>query len=177
MLETVFSNHPLVPVVMGCIGLVLVAFLADWLAKRVMLAAVTRLARSTRLDWDDALVGSKVFHRLAMVVPALVLYAGIPVVPSVPVGTESVVRNVSSAWMIMSFMLALAATLTAFNTLYEKRPEAKERPIKGFIQLAEIGVYLVGGILIIAALIDRSADRNLLFRQRYELGQLRGDAV
>jgi len=58
--------------------------------------------------------------------------------------------------MILSFMLALTATLSAMNWLYEQRPASRERPIQGVVQLAEIVVYLVGGILMIAALIDRS---------------------
>jgi miniconductance mechanosensitive channel len=156
MLETLHNAHPLLPTVLGLGLLVLAAIVADLLAKRLMLATVTRLASRTAVAWDNALVESRVFNRLAMILPAIVLFAGVPLVPGVPEGLEKTVRNVASAWMILSFMLALSATLSALNWLYEQRPESRERPIKGFIQLAEIVVYLVGGILMIAALIDRS---------------------
>ena len=48
------------------------------------------------------------------------------------------------------------STLSAVNTIYEAKPIARERPIKGFIQLGQIAVWVVGAILIIAALIDQS---------------------
>ena len=77
MLESLAEYHPLLPTITGAVALVLVAVVADLIARRFMLSAVTKGVRKTRLNWDDALVGSKVFHRLAWVLPALVLYAGI----------------------------------------------------------------------------------------------------
>jgi miniconductance mechanosensitive channel len=156
MFDALQNAHPLLLTVLGLGLLVLAAIVADLLAKRLMLVTVARLASRTAVAWDNALVESRVFNRLAMILPAMVLFAGIPLVPGVPEGLEKIVRNVAGAWMILSFMLSLTATLSAVNWLYEQRPESRERPIKGFIQLAEIVVYLVGGILMIAALIDRS---------------------
>ncbi|PRD33571.1 UNVERIFIED_CONTAM: ybdG [Trichonephila clavipes] len=42
------------------------------------------------------------------------------------------------------------------NGLYERRPDAKSKPIKGYIQVVKILIYALALILIIAALFDRS---------------------
>src|SRR5690606_26290107 len=42
------------------------------------------------------------------------------------------------------------------NILYQQREDARLRPIKGYIQVAKIIVYLLATILVIAALVDRS---------------------
>jgi miniconductance mechanosensitive channel len=65
-------------------------------------------------------------------------------------------RNVAMAYMILMLTLALTALLSATNSIYAESPISKERPLKGFVQLLQIIVWVFGGIMIIAALLDRS---------------------
>jgi miniconductance mechanosensitive channel len=97
-----------------------------------------------------------VFGRLAQGVPALIVYGGIAAVPNVPDTTVAIIRNVAGASIVVVITLAIIASLSAMNYLYESRPDARNRPIKGFIQLAQIVVGILGVICLIAALMDRS---------------------
>ncbi len=156
MLDQLSSIHPLLPVVAGSLILLLVAILADLVAKRLLLAAIRAVATRTRSDWDDALVEHKVFGRLAQIIPAIIVSAGVELVPGLRETDEAVVRNVAGAYMILVIILTLTAALSAANHVYESRPIARDRPIKGFVQLAQVATYILGSILVIAALIDRS---------------------
>jgi miniconductance mechanosensitive channel len=156
MLEQLASIHPLLPAVAGSLILLLVAIMADLVAKRLLLVAVRAVVTRTRSAWDDALVAHKVFARLAQIVPAIIIYAGIGLVPDYPDAVEQVVRNVVRAYMILMLVLTLTALLSAANQIYEGRPESSGRPIKGFVQLAQVAIYILGAILLIAVLIDRS---------------------
>jgi miniconductance mechanosensitive channel len=156
MLDQLSSIHPLLPVVAGSLILLLVAILADLLAKRLLLVAIRAVATRTRSDWDDALVEHKVFGRLAHIIPAIIVYSGVELVPGLREADEAVVRNVAGAYMIVVIILTLTAALSAANHVYESRPIARHRPIKGFVQLAQVALYILGAILVIAALIDRS---------------------
>ena len=156
MLDQLFSTYPLLFTIAGSLLLILIAILADLGAKRLLLAAVRVIAARTRSEWDDALVEQKVFDRLAQVVPAIILYAGIELVSGWPEAGQALVRNVASAYMILMTLLTLTAALSAANQIYESRPMARDRPIKGFVQLAQVAIYILGAILVIAALIDRS---------------------
>ena len=156
MLDQLSSIHPLLPVVAGSLILLLVAIFADLVAKRLLLVAIRAAATRTRSDWDDALVEHKVFARLAQIIPAIIVYAGVDLVPGLSKADEAVVRNVAGAYMILVITLTLAAVLSAANHVYESRPIARLRPIKGFVQLGQVAIYILGAILVIAALIDRS---------------------
>jgi len=156
MLDQLSSIHPLLPVVAGSLILLLVAILADLVAKRLLLAAIRAVATRTRTDWDDALVEHKVFGRLAQIIPAIIVYSGVDLVPGLSAADEAIVRNVAGAYMILVIILTLTAVLSAANHVYESRPIARDRPMKGFVQLAQIATYILGAILVIAALIDRS---------------------
>jgi len=156
MLDQLSSIHPLLPVIAGSLTLLLIAILADLVAKRLLLVAIRAVATRTRSDWDDALVEHKVFGRLAQIIPAIIIYSGVDFLPGVSEAHQTVVRNVAGAYMILVIVLTLAAVLSAANHVYESRPIARLRPIKGFVQLAQVAIYILGAILVIAALIDRS---------------------
>ena len=156
MLDQLSSIHPLLPAIAGSLILMLLAIVADLGAKRLLLAAVRVVATRTRSEWDDALVEHKVFDRLAQIVPAIIVYAGIELVSGWPEAGQALVRNVASAYMILVILRTLTAALSAANQIYESRPIARARPIKGFVQLAQVAIYILGAILVIAALVDRS---------------------
>ncbi|MEN8181104.1 MAG: mechanosensitive ion channel domain-containing protein, partial [Myxococcota bacterium] len=69
---------------------------------------------------------------------------------------ELVVRRVSVAVMIFATIHAAVAVLSAANSIYSLDPENRTRPIKGYVQLASIGLYLVAALLVLASLMDRS---------------------
>jgi miniconductance mechanosensitive channel len=84
------------------------------------------------------------------------VFYGIGLVPDIAEPAEQIVRNVASAYMILMIMLTVTAALSALNRIYEADPASRNRPIKGFIQLAQIAIYILGAVIVIAALIDRS---------------------
>ena len=156
MFEQLSTVHPILPAVAGSLALLLLAILADLVAKRMLLRVVRAAVTRTRFAWDDALVEQNVFGRLAQIVPAFIIFYGIGLVPDMTESAEQVVRNVASAYMILMIMLTVTAALSALNRIYDTDPAARQRPIKGFIQLAQIAIYIIGAVIVIAALIDRS---------------------
>ena len=156
MLERLAEIHPSLPVAASIAALLVVALLADLITKQILLRLVRGLTKRTVQTWDDALVEHNVFGRLAQIIPALVIYLGIPVIPTLTDSIDKLIQNVALAYMILMLMLAIAAALSAVNAIYAKYPHSRNRPIKGFIQLIQIAIYIVGGIIIVSALIEKS---------------------
>ncbi len=156
MIEQLSAVHPLLPAIAGSLVLLLVAILADLVAKRLLLVAVRAATARTQASWDDALVEHNVFGHLAQIVPVLIISYGIALVPDIAEPAEKIIRNVAGAYMVLMIILALSAALSAVNEIYEATPAARRRPIKGFIQLAQIGIYILGTVIVVATLIDRS---------------------
>lgn len=156
MYDQLATVHPLLPALVGNALLLLSAVVAYLITKRVLLLVVHSFAKRSQAQWDDALVKQNVFGRLAQIVPALVIQQGIRLVPDWPEAAELVLQNVISAYMIIMITLTLTAILAAANQIYEARPESRNRPIKGFVQLGQLAIIVVGLILVIAALIDKS---------------------
>jgi miniconductance mechanosensitive channel len=151
------AGVPYADMLAALLALTAAAALASWITHRILLGIVRRAMRATPMQWDDALLSRGVLPRLAHVVPALVVSFGIGAVPDLPEAAVLVVRNVARAYVILTVALSLGNLVNAFGDLYARDPErAHNRPIKGYLQVAKLVVFLIAAVLAIAALIDRS---------------------
>jgi miniconductance mechanosensitive channel len=149
------SIHPWLPAATA-VGLVAVAaILADLLAKHQLRRLARRVAGSVA-TWDDILLNSGVFSRLSQAAPAVVIYFGVLIVPDLPDTAVTVARNFALAILILVLMRTLSALLTAADGIYELSPRARHRPIRGFVQIAKIFIFVLGSVLIVATLLEKS---------------------
>ncbi|WP_288449540.1 mechanosensitive ion channel family protein [uncultured Pseudomonas sp.] len=150
------EKHPQLLTLVACLGLLLAAWVLNWIVKRILVRGFYRLLRSTPFGQDQELNHHRVIGRLANIVPALVLSIGIELVPGRPEALVTVVQNVCSAFIVLTIALALGSALNVVNVLYSRRPSARLKPIKGYVQVSKIVIYAIAVILMIATLIDRS---------------------
>jgi miniconductance mechanosensitive channel len=150
------ERFPYLYSLVALILLLFAAWLANWLIKRVLVRGFYRLLRASHLGQDKALARSHIIARLANVVPALILANGVELIPDLPHALITVTRNVCGAFIVLTIALALSGALTLANSLYERRPDAHLRPLKGYFQIVKIGIYVVATVLMIAVLVDRS---------------------
>jgi len=152
------ADTPRLATAIYLLGLIVLAVIADWVTRRVLLRMIRRAVAASPTRYDDALLGRGVISRLAHVVPALVIFVGIPQVPGIADPVVTVVRNVANAYMIFTVALSLGNLLNAVGDIYEQaNPErARSKPIKGYLQLVKILAFIFAGVLVVAVLIDRS---------------------
>jgi len=149
-------DYPWTYTAIALLLLLAAAWLSNWLTKRLLVRGALHLLRATPLGREIDLPRHGVIRRLANVVPALVLAAGFAVVPDLPVVLVTVVHNLSSAFIVLTVALAISGALDVANLLYQRRPNAAAKPIKGYLQVFKIVMFTVAMILMIATLIDRS---------------------
>ena len=134
-------------------ALVLGAALLVFLAGRFWgVRLVGRILARTRMHWDDALSRNKVFEILAWIAPMAVLYKGLALFP----GMEAVGRNVLGALIFVQFLVLFDRVLSTARDIYDTFPIARRRPIKGPIQLVKLFAYIIGGIVAVCLLLDKS---------------------
>ncbi|KRW59289.1 mechanosensitive ion channel family protein [Pseudomonas sp. TTU2014-080ASC] len=136
--------------------LLLAAWIGNFIVKRILVRGFYRALRSTPIGQDQLIYDSRVIARLANIVPALIITGGINLIPNLPKVVVTVTENVCSAFIVLSIALAISAVLTIINSLYDRRPNAHLKPIKGYVQVIKIVVFAIAAILMIASLIDRS---------------------
>lgn len=136
--------------------IIVISVLTNFLVKRPLLAVLTNLIARTQTTWDDTFLEKKVLNQLAHLAPAMVIYVMAPLALE---GHEDPIRFTTAAveiYMILVGILVINAFLNAVLDIYRTFDVAKEIPIKGFVQVAKIVIYLVGGIFIVCILMDKT---------------------
>lgn len=151
-----FEQYPELATVASLALLILIAWASNYIVKRILLRGVFHILRASHFKQHMVSQNTRVISRLANIVPALILSSGILLIPGLPQAIATIVRNVCSAFIVLTIALAIGNVLMLINTIYERRPESKLRPVKGYVQIVTILVYVIAAILIVAALVDRS---------------------
>jgi len=129
------------------------------LAQYLLLHTVPRLRERMDVRWARVFWHDQVLRRLARVVPSLVVQAGIGAVPHLDPVAFAVIRNLAVALTVLQLVRTLNALLNAILQEQESRPEGARtatRSIKSYVQLGKLALALIGAIVIVAVLIDRS---------------------
>ena len=107
---------------------------------------------NNRFKWDNVLVEKKVFQRLSHIVPALIIYFFAGVFP----GIQDWIQSFAFSYIIIVSIFVIDAFLDSLDEIYRSYEISKEKPIKGYLQVVKIFVYILAGILIISVIIDKS---------------------
>lgn len=155
-LDTLFTQHPWIYSSAIISALLLASWLANFITKRIVLRLIRRIvSRMQNLNNQD-MIDLPIAARLANIIPILVISVGILLVPDVPAIVITVVHNICTAFIVLTIAVALTHMLDYLNIAYLRKPEAHNRPIKGYIQVGKLAVYLVAGVLAVSLLIDKN---------------------
>ncbi|MHC4852103.1 MAG: mechanosensitive ion channel family protein [Planctomycetota bacterium] len=152
------------------LGALLAVFLLVLLVTRYLILPLVRIGiKKSKFEWDDAFVDAKCFRWLSYIAAVAVFLAATNVMDllhtmglvSTDVALTNVpwlpyLQNLAKAVIALSIMMAIVAVLNAVNDIYTKRKGAGRRPIKGYVQIAKIFVYVVGIVSTIALLFGKA---------------------
>ena len=157
-------------VAIGLGALLVLAVVADWLKSRVITKALGKVTAETPIPFDESLLDTRVLSRLAPIVPALVVHYGIipalgvtpseaeaAVQPSVLILFWTIVRRLAAAYIVLTIARTVAAFFDVFHHIYiQTYSESMAKPIKGYVQVINLVIYSVAGVVIVAILVGRS---------------------
>lgn len=148
--------NPAAAAVLGLITLAGVALLSFVVTRHYLLRLVERIIRKTEARWDDAILDSHVLRRAASLAPGLVLYYGVQFVPNVPPGLDALIQRIALISLVLSAVLTITAFFTAVHIVYTSFEMARGRPIKGYIQVVQLFVFIFGAVMVVSIALDKS---------------------
>jgi len=137
--------------------LVLISCVAFYyISKFIINRIFKRIASRTTSNWDDVLIEHKVFQRMAFLVPGILIYQSISVTLDDFPGLIPAALKLTNLYIIVIFLLIINSFLNAVYAMYEKSEFALYHPIKGYIQIGKIVVFVIVFLLIISLLFNQS---------------------
>lgn len=142
------------------LAIALASALCYYITRFILLKIVGYLARGERRKWLRAAERRKVFHRLAPLVPAAIIYISAPLLTGVTFPVISMlgrpVETLSACFMVVTVLRAAFAFLSSIEDRYSHFHFASQRPIKSFLQIAAIVLYVLALIAAVSLLLRRS---------------------
>jgi len=132
------------------------ALLVHAIGRYVLLRFIHGLVKRSRIRWDDVIAEQKAVDRAWVIVPLLIVQVGLVLVPGVSPDVLGFLQRFVEACMILVVARVVTAILGTLHEIYLRMPRAATRPIKSYVQLATVFVYVVAGIFIVARLANES---------------------
>lgn len=136
--------------------LVILAIGLDYLCQAIFVGSMKKLAQHTHYQWDSLLLKRKVVHHLVHTIPGILVYALLPLVFIRGKGLLLLSQKICAVYIVFALLLAINGFILVFLDMYNMRQVNKNRPIKGFMQVLQVLLFFIGGIVIIAILIGKS---------------------
>ncbi|MBL4608410.1 MAG: mechanosensitive ion channel [Pseudomonadales bacterium] len=135
------------PIVPGA-SVILAAVLSHLILKYIILKTIHKIVSSGGLDWAKTLVSRKITKHFLLIIPALVVYAYSDKFGSL----TPVISKIAAIYIIISVLRGGTEILNWVTNHFQSQPEFKHIPIKGYVQVATIVIYLISLILIVSTI-------------------------
>ncbi len=133
---------------------VIASWIAHQFSRRIVVKGLESLAAKTESIYDDFFVERKVFVRISYFIPGLIFYAFVQGIFNPEHVIYSLFNKGALTFFVVITMMALVAFFNAVEDAYQTLPFAKERPIKGYIQVFQLIFMLLGVLIIISILFN-----------------------
>lgn len=155
-----FSNF--IAEAISFVTLILVTILIYHTVLLILRKTLNTFIEKSHSKRDDLLLKNNVFGRLCLLIPAYIIrYYVVASLPSYPIVTSTIILF-TKIYEVFVYSRVLDGILTTLNDIYDTYEISKSKPIKGFIQVMKIIIYIICFLLIIAILTQKQLSNILI---------------
>jgi len=144
------------------VAIALISYVLGWLIRAVIGGLIAKIAAKTETKWDDYLFEKKFFARLGNFLPAIAsffLFSGL-VTPGAAHTMDSefflIVSKLILLWICISGTSFVNQLIGNTEKGFLEIVGDKKVPIKSYVQVLKLFLFLVAGILIVSVLLDQN---------------------
>lgn len=134
---------------------ILLAILANLFAKQVVVRGIRKMISKMPFAHNEIIAEHSVIRRIANIVPAIVIMNGITTVPHLSNKVETFIQMGAQAFIFLTIALAIGELLNIFNLIYQRNPKSRNKPIKGYLQLVKLIIFIVCGLMILGTFLKK----------------------
>jgi miniconductance mechanosensitive channel len=150
------QTHSLPAFFIGLLLLLMLIYLSHITVEHLLYRAIRMASPRLPTFIREVAVDQKLFRRLALFVPAQVAYHGIPLLPGLLPHWVIFLQKLTLIWLILIGLQVISYVLARVEVIYRLYPVSKSRPIKGYLQILIIALYILGLILAVSVLANKS---------------------
>lgn len=136
--------------------MIAVAVGINYLCQAILLGGMKQYTHRKPRQWNTLLMKRRVFHHLVHTLPAFLVYVLLPM--AFVRGKELLVisQKICAIYIVVSLLLALNGLLLMVLDIFNAKESMKNRPMKGFVQVLQVLLFFVAGIIVVSILVNKS---------------------
>ena len=147
-IKTWLQQYPWIYNNLKFVGVLALAFLSYYLTKKIILRYVKYLVNKTKTKYDDIFLNEVLLRRISFLVPLIIFHEFAYLIPEI----QSLLYRLTESLVIFIILLIISSVSDSFLKLLQTIEKFKNRPIKSYIQVIKIVIYIFGSIVIIGIL-------------------------
>ena len=132
------------------------SYVTNLIVKKILIRSIRSVIKKTKTVWDDALVENKVFITLSHIAPAVVIYLTTPYIFEDFSGAIPYILRLVNAYISTVLIIVIINFLSTLKYYFENTKLFKDSPLDSYFQLVKIAIYIIGGIIILSFLLNKS---------------------
>ena len=142
------------------ISIILIVLALNFIMRLGVIRIIHWFVHRTKVTWDDIIFDDKVLRSLTNILMPIILRLALPsIIVALDITgawLQRALYSVVDMWMVIVGLLYVNAILKAFYELMEQRPGLQGKPIKGLLQTCQVILIIIGIILGVSILINKS---------------------
>ena len=136
--------------------MIVVSIGLDYLCQAIFVGGMRRYTKRAPHQWNTLLMKRKVVHHLIHVLPGILVYFLLPLAFVRGKEILEFSQKICAVYIIAAILFTINGLLLVMLDVYNAKDKQKSRPMKGFVQVFQVLLFFIGGIIIIAVLLDKS---------------------
>ena len=128
----------------------------DYLCQAIFVGGMRRYTKRAPHQWNTLLMKRKGVHHLIHVLPGILVYFLLPLAFVRGKEILDFSQKICAVYIIAAILFTINGLLLVMLDVYNAKDKQKSRPMKGFVQVLQVLLFFIGGIIIIAVLLDKS---------------------
>ena len=132
------------------LALLIIAFIVDFVTKRLLWRFSSAIANRTKSNFDDILIKNKLPRNVAHIIPLMILIEFVPQVFTDFVNAEDIIEKTLKVIAIILTLRIIRSVLNSIKDYLKTLARYKDKPIDSYIQVFMIFAWLLGVFSIFA---------------------------
>ena len=128
----------------------------DYLCQAIFVGGMKHYTNRAPHQWNTLLMKRRVIHHLIHILPGILIYYLLPMAFVRGKEILDFSQKICAVYIIAAILFTINGLLLVMLDVYNARDKQKNRPMKGFVQVLQVLLFFIGGIVIIAVLVNKS---------------------
>ena len=127
----------------------------DYLCQAIFVGGMKHYTKRAPHQWNTLLMKRRVVHHLIHILPGVLVYFLLPLAFVRGKEILDFSQKICAVYIIAAILFTINGLLLVILDVYNARDKQKNRPMKGFVQVLQVLLFFIGGIVIIAVLVNK----------------------